>query len=185
MICSVGYSRLTVQDLVRLAIACNATVVDVRTKPVSRRPGFGRRQLEQALGDRYEWRGNELGGLPQGQRGPGFVLRPPEPPALERLAAEALTRNLILLCQEERPNECHRHLTIAVGLLPLVVDVWHLFRTQAVLASELEQWRRSLEGRCYPHESAEALIEWASQNIRAPTPAELRAIREPSDPDAA
>jgi hypothetical protein len=62
MIYTIGYQRLPLERLREIAEKLDAILIYCRFKPVSRKPGFGRRQLETLLGTKYEWRGNELGG---------------------------------------------------------------------------------------------------------------------------
>jgi len=111
---SIGYQRLTTDHLMLAVQTLGIDVVlDVRTSPHSRVKGFGGRQLATLLGERYEARGADLGGL-----GPG-----PTEAGISSLRSEA--RAVLLLCLEELPWHCHRHLTIASRLLPSV-DVQHL-----------------------------------------------------------
>lgn len=126
MIFSIGYQRLTVAELARLAEQLDAVVWDVRGVPVSRKPGFGRRQLEAALGTRYEWHGANLG-----NKGANTVT----PEGLAELASEP--RTVILMCQEEAPGDCHRHHKIAMPLLAQGVRVMHVYRDEVVGAQEL------------------------------------------------
>ena len=64
MIFSVGYGAMTGNlELVMLAARLRAPVWDCRTNPVSRKPGFGARQLEAALPPgQYQRMGHVLGG---------------------------------------------------------------------------------------------------------------------------
>jgi hypothetical protein len=151
MILSIGYSKLTPKALAELAEACNALVVDVRAKPLSRRHDFDRKRLEALLGTRYEWRGDRLGGLAPGSKGPPPTLAEAD---LVQLADDSELRNIILLCLEGPPNQCHRHWTIAIPLLELGVDVWHLFDDEAIPASELVRWTEA--GGAGPYYSAVA-----------------------------
>jgi hypothetical protein len=128
VIFSIGYQRLTVAELARLAEQLDAVVWDVRGVPVSRKRGFGRRQLEAALGSRYEWHGATLG-----NKGAHAVTLE----GLAELAAEA--RHVILLCQEEAPGECHRHHQIALPLVAQGVHVMHIYRDEIIDAAELER----------------------------------------------
>ena len=62
LIWTIGYQRLAPQRLRCLAEDLDAWVVDTRHVPVTRIRGYGKNQLRDLLGDRYEWRGDELGG---------------------------------------------------------------------------------------------------------------------------
>lgn len=127
MIYSVGYERLVPAELQQLASRLNAVVLDVRSAPSGHRVkrGFRRDELSALLGARYEWRGAELGG-----RGRG-----PTKAGIASLRAEK--RNALLLCQEQYPWQCHRHLAIAVALLPLP-EVVHVVGDDVYLASDVE-----------------------------------------------
>ena len=63
VIYSVGYAQLTPSGLARLmrVLAIDA-LIDARSIPNRRRPGFAKKNLVALLGRRYEWRGDELGG---------------------------------------------------------------------------------------------------------------------------
>ncbi len=51
-LCSIGYEKALVRDvLATLATAGVATLIDVRNRPISRRPGFSKRQLAAAIED--------------------------------------------------------------------------------------------------------------------------------------
>ena len=98
-----GYDNSTPDRLEELAETLAARVIDVRSVPNSRRPGFGRRQLEALLGVRYVWKGETLGG-----RAPGVT-----PQGLAYLRSLPPEENVILLCKEAAPGDCHRHFAIA------------------------------------------------------------------------
>lgn len=124
MIYTIGYQRITQGQLLHAAQALDATVVDVRSVPSSRKPGFSRRALETALGGRYEWHGDQLGGRPG--------------PTTEGLAwIERQTRSVLLLCLEEAPGDCHRHHAIGAPLAQRGVEVRHIFRNEVFTAAEL------------------------------------------------
>ena len=141
MILTIGYAALHPGDLMALATRLNARIVDVRSMPSSRRPGFGGRQLAALLGDRYEWAGRTLGGR-----------CPITPGAIEALAARHRAgERLILLCLEESPAECHRHAAIAWPLEVLGVPVYHLYRGEVLRAHELERAARDgTDYECWP-----------------------------------
>ena len=126
---SVGYADLTPGALDDLARALSALVVDCRSVPWSRKPGFRQADLARQFGDRYCWRGLDLGG-----RGPG-----PTPGGLLWLMEKAQAgRRVLLLCLEAAPGDCHRHRAIALRLLP-AIDVAHVYGDEVIFASELER----------------------------------------------
>lgn len=124
---SVGYERLTPAELAGLAERLDTVVIDCRSNPTGRvKRGFARGGLAALLGERYEWRGDGLGG-----RGNG-----PTAAGLAALAADP--RRLLLLCQEEAPGDCHRHHRIAVHLAASDLMVWHIWREEAIPAAGLQ-----------------------------------------------
>lgn len=142
MIFTVGYQRLSPDALAELARQLDATVVDVRSVPTSRKRGFGRHQLASLLGARYVWRGDMLGG------------RAPERPrwaeGLEWLRAQP--GNLLLLCLEEAPADCHRHeIALALG-----APVAHVYQVEVIEAAELE--RSCREGTDYECELLDDIV---------------------------
>jgi Protein of unknown function, DUF488 len=102
------------------------SLADVRSAPYSRYvPHFNRSELEDALerpGIRYVYLGAELGGRPADDQyyddhdhvlyyrmaTAPFFLR-----CLERLTDEGALYRTAMMCSEEDPTNCHRHLLIA------------------------------------------------------------------------
>jgi hypothetical protein len=120
---TIGYECLKPARLSRIAEGLNAIVIDCRSRPVSRRPGFGGNQLRELLGDRYVWRGDCLGGMP------------PTSTTRKGIAwLSALQGNCLLMCLEEAPGDCHRHSLICGPHFP---DAVHIFRNELVTAREL------------------------------------------------
>lgn len=146
---SLGYGQLRPEQLLDLAQELDVTVVDVRGRPVSRRPGFGRRQLETLLGKRYTWQGDYLGGV---NHLPG--ARVLWPSGLRHVLSSV--RRPLLLCACHAPGQCHRHqLALTLPSVVRVADaaiypwsssappdpptVVHLFQDEAVTATELQR----------------------------------------------
>lgn len=128
MIYTVGYAALTPESLGDVMASLDIhLLVDCRSVPNSRRPGFSRSVLKGRHNRHYEWAGDRLGG-----RGNG-----PTPEGLEWLTS--LDNNAMLLCLETAPGECHRHHTIAVPLLTRGIDCLHVYREEIVAASELQR----------------------------------------------
>jgi hypothetical protein len=123
MIYTIGYQRLSVDFLDRLLTALDARLVDCRFKPFSRRPGFSAPDLARRYGGRYDRRGDELGGF-------GHTT----PQGIARLRAER--RNVILMCAEEAPGDCHRHHAICG---PHVPDAIHIHQGDLIRARELQR----------------------------------------------
>lgn len=146
IIYTTGYARMRPDDLLKLAEGLDVTVVDIRGRPISRRPGFGQRQLMDLLGKRYTWWGDKLGGV--------YHLKNAEllwPGGATALVATAYLENmrLMLLCQCHAPGECHRHQVskVITSLKPAVRGkptprVVHIFERESFDSAELE---RSIE----------------------------------------
>lgn len=128
MIVSVGYSKLTPEELTQLVTRLRVELFyDVRSVPHSRKPGFTRNALERRFGSLYVWR-PDLGGRTI--------------PTVEAIATlfPVRTRRVLLLCLEEAPGDCHRHHTVALPLWRRHnVDTHHVFQDHVVLASNLQR----------------------------------------------
>ncbi len=139
MIYSIGYggtkNGVTLDELEHVLAKLNAALVDVRAKPFSRfRPEFRQAAMAARLGNRYRWHGDLLGGP-----GGGGAVTETGLGLLRTWHREG--QNLVLMCQEHAPAECHRHTDIALALIP-DIDVVHIFANELVLASELERSMR-------------------------------------------
>jgi uncharacterized protein (DUF488 family) len=145
------------------------TLVDVRSAPYSRYvPHFNRLDLEEAVervGMRYLYLGEELGGRPPTEEYydaeshvlygrvavASFFLR-----GLERLKAEAALHRAAIMCSEEDPTNCHRHLLIARVLDSQGVTTLHIrgddreqtetdLRPPALAIMQADLWSTSTE----------------------------------------
>jgi uncharacterized protein (DUF488 family) len=139
----IGYEGLTLDEFVRRLSGHGVdAVVDVRLTPSSRRPGFSKTKLAEALGrvgiDYVHER--DLGNPPENRS--YFRGSDPEPgrkvmrarlqngsgPALNRLIQRAETEKVAVLCVERFQARCHRQviLEMAAELDPKlrVVDIW-------------------------------------------------------------
>lgn len=108
MIFTIGYQCITPAELLKAVLLLDATLIDVRFRPVSRKPGFGFRQIEALLPEgRYILGGHFLGG-----RGNVTAkgLR-----SLEQFEGES---NCLLMCLENHPEDCHRHTDITGAHYP-------------------------------------------------------------------
>ena len=139
---TIGHSNLALDDFLGLLQQNGIqAVADVRTVPRSRYvPHFNAGQLREALarcGISYLPFGRELGGRPEGAefydaRGHVLYGRLAESPAfgegIDRILAGAQTQRIVLLCSEEDPARCHRHLLIGRVLGKRGVAVAHIRR---------------------------------------------------------
>jgi uncharacterized protein (DUF488 family) len=125
-------------------------VVDVRSIPASRfHPQYGKKRLADSLAEAglgYTYLGEALGGRPGDpalypdgmRRQPGdrfprpdytrVAQRPDFLQTIDRLLALAAAERTAILCSEEDPARCHRHLLIAAYLAVHApeVRVWHI-----------------------------------------------------------
>jgi uncharacterized protein (DUF488 family) len=151
---SIGHSNVSFDAFVELLRAHNVEVVaDVRTAPRSRYvPHFDAKPLREALGEagvKYVFLGRELGGRPDGDEfydDEDHVLysRVAESEffaaGIERLLDGATKFRVAMLCSEEDPLNCHRHLLIGRVLRSRGIEVEHI-RGDGTLQTEegLEQ----------------------------------------------
>lgn len=146
MIFSLGYERTALAVFRGVLRRIDGVLLDVRGAPRSRRREFSRANLEREFGADYEWRGDRLGNLAGHS-----VTRA----GLEELIAEK--RNVLLMCLERAPAECHRHHFIAMPLARNYdVDVFHVFGEDVIRASELDA--SIAEERDYLSESLESVL---------------------------
>ena len=125
---SVGYQNLTPSELVKLVNDLKCVLIDCRSYPSGRvKKGFSKADLAAALGKRYEWRGDQLGGKGQSVTRAG----------LNCLRAEK--RRLMLLCMEHSPGDCHRHHAIALPLARDGVIVRHIYGNEVIDAPKLQR----------------------------------------------
>ena len=151
---TIGHSNLALGDFLGLLQQHGIdTVADVRTTPgpagcrTSARDRCGRPSAECAIS--YVPLGRELGGRPPDaefydEQGHVLYGRLAATPAfregIDRVLAGAQTRRIALLCSEEDPSRCHRHLLIGRVLRDRGVAVSHIRRdghidTEAELAA--------------------------------------------------
>ena len=185
---TIGHSNLALGHFLALLQQHGiGTVADVRTVPRSRHvPHFSAGPLREALDGRaigYLPLGHELGGRPAGrdfydEEGRVLYGRLAGSPAfgegIDRVLAGARTSRLALLCSEEDPSRCHRHLLIGRVLRERGVPVSHIRRdgraeTEAGLAA------RETSGR------PQAALFDGGAHWRSPRPV-ARRPRPPSPP---
>ncbi len=132
MIYSIGYEKITLQDLKRVIKQYRiGLVIDVRSIPYARlaKQEFNRNRLFEYFGPRYEWKGDILGG----KTGPALEA------GIEYLARKNGQKSNILLCVENDPKRCHRFYDISIRLLEKGIEVIHIYDSQAVSTTELRK----------------------------------------------
>jgi uncharacterized protein (DUF488 family) len=120
---SIGYEGRSVEELVNALTASKVRLlIDVRENAVSRKPGFSKRRLTDALRQAgIEYRHEPLLGNPKtnrerfrsgnldvGRRRYLAHLNNGSRSAFDALVDEALTRRLAVLCFERDESRCHR-----------------------------------------------------------------------------
>jgi len=137
---SIGHSNVALEDLLCLLESHGIEVVaDVRSSPRSRYvPHFDARPLQSALAQqeiKYVSLGRQLGGRPdddefydeQGHVRYDQVARSQAFQAgIDRVLKGAGNYRVALLCSEEDPSKCHRHLLIGRVLRHRGVAVLHI-----------------------------------------------------------
>lgn len=119
MLLTIGYQYITPEQLRERAKALRAVVIDVRSSVKRTKAGFGSRQLQLLLGEDGYVHRPDLGGRGDGPTGDALGW------LIGTVAGKELNgRNVLLLCQEGAPGECHRHHMIAGPRFP---DALHIF----------------------------------------------------------
>lgn len=115
---TIGYAGgMTPLAIRATAEELDALVIDVRSSPRSRIPGFGFKALHEVLGATYA-QAPELGGRedPDGK---------PFQEGIKRLRAyEGEHRHCLLMCLEHDPWMCHRHHTITAPHFPAALHLY-------------------------------------------------------------
>jgi uncharacterized protein (DUF488 family) len=159
IIYTIGHSNVEPREIVELLRSSGIeAVLDVRSSPYSRHaPQFNREDFAEELelaGMQYVYGGNHLGGRPKDPscydpndeervlydevEKRDWYLRGIE--GLIQLASEKWTA---VLCAEEDPSHCHRHLLIAQTLLDRDIEVQHIRHKGS--ETWTEQARKTLE----------------------------------------
>jgi hypothetical protein len=123
MIYTVGYQNITIEQLEKIVEDKNiGLLTDVRSIPYSRIPEkyeFNKNRLAARFSDKYTWMGDRCGGK-KGKAKPECIKK------LIYLTTPPGERNLLLLCMEQHPCDCHRYYDIAKRLLNHGIEVRHL-----------------------------------------------------------
>lgn len=162
MLFSIGHSNHPLDVFLGLLRRHEIQVlVDVRTQPYSKyTPHFDKRALEASVpqgGMKYLYLGQELGGRPSGEdlydiEGRVLYSRVAQTPAflagIQRLEDGMKRYRVALLCSEEDPAGCHRHLLIGRVLAPRGIEVTHIRADGSVQTeAELEQADQTPENK--------------------------------------
>jgi uncharacterized protein (DUF488 family) len=155
---TIGHSNLPMTRFLQLLEQFGIeAVADIRSFPRSRySPHFDREDLSRALaraGKGYVYLGGELGGRPKGDefydyRGHVLYSRVAQSSlfngGIDRLQSGACQRAMAIVCSEENPAVCHRHLLVGRVLTSRGMAVNHIradgrLQTEAGLEREERQ----------------------------------------------
>jgi uncharacterized protein (DUF488 family) len=121
MIYTIGYQRLPVEQLDAILDELDCDLVDVRSMPFSRNPSFRLPALRKRYGKRYVPAGHMLGGI---HKSGGQHQVTAEGIDWLKPAMSGARRSVLLLCLEENPAQCHRHLHICGPHFPKALHVY-------------------------------------------------------------
>ncbi|MCI0377823.1 MAG: DUF488 domain-containing protein [Gemmataceae bacterium] len=177
---SVGHSNHPLEVFLALLRAAGIQVVaDVRSSPYSKYvPQFNREALAAAIAEaglQYQFLGRELGGRPDDPDcydAEGYVLyqQVAESPlfvrAIERLDALRQDERVALMCSEENPGVCHRHLLIGRYLAGRGIPLLHIRSDGRLQADEEIQKTGGKNVEVYQPSLFEAPAEVAWRSLR-------------------
>ena len=137
---SIGHSNQSIQAFIELLRQHNIqTLIDVRSSPYSRYvPHFNSTTLASAVEQadiKYLFMGKDLGGRPEGdefydENDHVLYNRVAESPyflkGIQRLKEIGQVSRAAIMCSEEDPTVCHRHLLIGYVLAQQGVDLQHI-----------------------------------------------------------
>lgn len=127
---TIGYQAITPARLEEIVRGLDAVLIDCRYRPVSRKPGFGHLQLcDRFPPDRYVSKGFMLGGI---RSGVSHTNRA----GIQFVTQSLWKGNVILMCLEACPGECHRHELICRSHFP---EALHIFEDELITARELQR----------------------------------------------
>jgi hypothetical protein len=143
---TIGHSSLELDGFLKILLTHEVkTVCDVRSRPGSFRfPQFNREPLEACLVSaeiQYEFLGETLGGRPSDPRAyheDGIVNYEERRKAadfragIDRALMLSSATNIVLMCAEEDPLQCHRFLMISPSLLDRGITPVHIRRSGEV-----------------------------------------------------
>jgi len=131
MLFTIGYQKTSLPDLTRLldALGHDSMLIDVRSSPRSKKAEFSQGNLANTFGARYAFAGEHLGGR-----------KPVTKAGLLRLKKLSDEHNVIIMCMEHAPGDCHRHHAICA---PHFEDALHIFEDMLIQASDLSEAMQS------------------------------------------
>lgn len=139
MIYTIGHSNMTQESFIEILKSFKIEiVVDVRSSPYSRFvPHFNRENIKKILmenGTRYIFLGDYIGGKPRdkkyyenGKVNYGLIAQSGRySKGINRILELNNKYNIVLMCSEEDPYNCHRHNLITQTLVKKGLEVIHI-----------------------------------------------------------
>lgn len=146
---TIGHSNLSFMHFVSLIQANDIThVIDIRNIPYSRHAPWSNKsrlpELLQPINVRYTYLGHKLGGKKQPlkdvEKQQGNTPQKIYDEAIQVLLQLSLRENLLLLCAESDPANCHRQHIVAQSLIRSDAKVLHILKN----GSLKEAWKEDL-----------------------------------------
>jgi uncharacterized protein (DUF488 family) len=191
---SIGHSNQSIEAFLALLQQHQIQVlVDVRSSPYSKYvPQFNSSSLAVAvrqIGVKYMFMGKELGGRPDGDEfydSDSHVLYNRVAAAsffldgIDRLKKGGRTYRVAIMCSEEDPTACHRHLLIGRVLAKQGVELYHIrgdghlqTEKELTLPGEIVSYQQSLWGEQLSEEETWRSIRPVSQKKQPPSSSDL------------
>ncbi len=191
---SIGHSNQSIEAFLALLQQHQIQVlVDVRSSPYSKYvPQFNSTSLAVAVrqvGIRYMFMGKELGGRPDGDEfydSDSHVLYNRVAEAsffldgIDRLKKGGRAYRVAIMCSEEDPTTCHRHLLIGRVLAKQGVELCHIrgdghiqTEKELTLPEEIVSYQQSLWGEQLSEEETWRSIRPVSQKKPLPSSSDL------------
>ncbi len=177
---SIGHSNQLIEAFIELLTQHGIqTLIDVRSHPYSRYvPHFNGSELAKAVEHgkiTYLFMGKELGGRPDGEEfydAQDYVIysQVAESPlflkGIQRLEEIGKSSRVAIMCSEEDPTTCHRHLLIGRVLAGRGISLLHIrgdghIQTGEELAS-LDEAPSYEQGELWPDNNDRGASEWRS-----------------------
>ena len=183
---SIGHSNHSFADFLGLLQKYQIEVlVDIRSQPYSKyTPHFTSTNLKKLIrenGLKYLFMGQELGGRPDGSEyydptGRAIYAKVAHSPlflaGLERLQTGLTRFRVAIMCSEENPTGCHRHLLVSRVLTERGIEVVHIrgngqSQTELALRAQEQSAKGGLQPSLFGDQDEE-LTTWKSLRSALP-----------------
>jgi uncharacterized protein (DUF488 family) len=160
VIFTIGHSNHELKDVLKLLLDNSINLlVDVRSSPYSKYvPHFNKDNFRSVLKLNridYAYLGNKIGGKPKNKKyylddKVNYDLYAQDPiyqGGINELIKLSKDRNLTIMCSEENPHKCHRHMLITPSLLKEGITVIHIRgdgKTEKIEKKEIKEIQTTL-----------------------------------------